>query len=714
MKKNRTRVFILLAMLATILILLPGCATKTQNAEWLTEKEIESLSILGQSLQKSTAELLATGGEIDNIYTDFTWNSIADTFPSKFDLRERGTVTPVKSQDPWGTCWSFATIAASETSILNSLGMTVDTYRETFGEEMDLSEKHLAWFTSTALPELDEYPQGEYPFDPSQAGEGLYFFDEETNPLDSGGNYFLSLASLASGIGILDEKYAPYMNSDGNISRDGDWSIPEDYRYAVSFELKHVNILPAPASEDEEGNYVYVPAATEAIKSELLAGRAVGISFVADQTMPEMEKEEMRERIYSHIKDDESTTQEEKSYYLDVRTGFIDTDELSSDELRDLILIRLRINDMPLDYYDLQSFDHDQLAMIFMSDYFGEDFETIYDEDTREPFMTFVGTDPVIYAQYTNEIQASNHSVTVVGWDDSFSAENWPEDRRPPADGVWIAKNSWGTDWGNDGYFLLSYYDMNLNGISSFDYVVDEDNLKMESLSILEYDNMPADIINSTLFDDPIYNANVFDIDEDCVLQYVSAMTGDLDTTVTASIYLLNENSSNPTDGILLVSDSETFRFAGYHRIKLGGNLLLPEGSRISIVVLESVPTENGIKYSLVNNNSLNKEGVAEFNRIFEPYDIYLDCYTKGVVNPGESFVSFEYGRWIDWTDVIEIVGKMETNEFAAFDNLPIKAYVYPWSQVQKVHDLSKTFPVAGGYASICPEDGFLLLDLAR
>lgn len=696
-----------------VLLLATALAMPAAFAEVPAEAEAEGLDYLARELEASSAMLLQTGEDVEDIYSELHWTSVADTFPAKFDLRERGTVTPVRNQSPWGTCWSFATVAASETSILNDLGMTAETYKEINGEELNLSEKHLAWFTAKALPELSEYPEGEYPYDPSQAGEGMHPSEgSERPPLDGGGNYFLSMASLATGIGILKEKYAPYTDSEGELDKEGDWSLPEDQRYSVSYELKDTHMLPSPAVHDADKNYTYRPEGTEAIKTELLAGRAVGISFRADQSMPALTKEEIKAALEERLKDTDAD-EAEKARYIDIRAGFIDMDSVTAEELKEMILFRLKINDMPEDVYDLSGFDHDQLARILMSSYFSQPYDEIVSSENQSSYMTFVGSDPVIYAQYTYELSTANHAVTVVGWDDSFSAENWPEDRRPPADGAWIVRNSWGEDWGNDGYFMLSYYDKSLCGIGSFEYVVSDNNRKMDYMAILAYDNMPAEIISSTLFSAPVYAANVFPVQDDCVLEYVSAMTGDLDTTVSVSVYLLNEDAKYPTDGILLENITDTFRFAGYHRLDLSSNLLLPAGSLISIVVIESVPVANGTKYALVNTGSLNEAGAKAFNNLHEESGGKLERYCVGIVNPGESFISLEAGKWTDWSDAVAEIAKVGANANMAYDNLPIKAYVYPKAEVEKVHNLSEKVPAPGGEAAVCPEDGYMLLDVA-
>ncbi|MCX5770810.1 MAG: hypothetical protein NTZ09_11135, partial [Candidatus Hydrogenedentes bacterium] len=53
----------------------------------------------------------------------------------------------------------------------------------------------------------------------------------------------------------------------------------------------------------------------------------------------------------------------------------------------------------------------------------------------------------------------SNHAVTLVGWNDAkvVTGGSQPD----PLPGAWIIKNSWGTGWGESGYFYLSSSDTN-------------------------------------------------------------------------------------------------------------------------------------------------------------------------------------------------------------------------------------------------------------
>ena len=63
-------------------------------------------------------------------------------------------------------------------------------------------------------------------------------------------------------------------------------------------------------------------------------------------------------------------------------------------------------------------------------------------------------------AYYDYNAPGANHAVTIVGWDDNFSAKNFST--TPPGNGAWICKNSWGTSFGQSGYFYVSYYDLNM------------------------------------------------------------------------------------------------------------------------------------------------------------------------------------------------------------------------------------------------------------
>ena len=152
-----------------------------------------------------------------------------DEFPVRFDLREYGVVTPVKFQNPWSTCWSFGGIAAAESSILTTLGMTCEEYEKATGTPFDLSEKHLAWFASRPITAQTEE---------SQVGEGLYFLNKEDDATAAyavGGKGIFTTTLFAAGVGPVFEAYCPYRGAEGLTSVEFNEKHPDVARaYALA------------------------------------------------------------------------------------------------------------------------------------------------------------------------------------------------------------------------------------------------------------------------------------------------------------------------------------------------------------------------------------------------------------------------------------------------------------------------------------------------
>ena len=62
-------------------------------------------------------------------------------------------------------------------------------------------------------------------------------------------------------------------------------------------------------------------------------------------------------------------------------------------------------------------------------------------------------------AYYYNGEEAPNHAVLIVGWDDTYKTSNFSTN--PGSSGAWIVQNSYGSNWGNGGYYYISYEDVN-------------------------------------------------------------------------------------------------------------------------------------------------------------------------------------------------------------------------------------------------------------
>ena len=68
---------------------------------------------------------------------------------------------------------------------------------------------------------------------------------------------------------------------------------------------------------------------------------------------------------------------------------------------------------------------------------------------------------------YNKKDTKTNHAVLLVGWDDGFSKNNFKD--TPPGDGAWLLKNSWGSDFSDNGYFYVSYYDTSIQAADSIE-----------------------------------------------------------------------------------------------------------------------------------------------------------------------------------------------------------------------------------------------------
>lgn len=183
----------------------------------------------------------------------------------------------------------------------------------------------------------------------------------------------------------------------------------------------------------------------------------------------------------------------------------------------------------------------------------------------------------------------ANHCVSIVGWDDNYSKNNF--DNEPAGNGAWLIANSYGSDYNDNGYFWLSYYEPSICDIYTLD---------MEPVSNYDnnyqYDGMGYnDIVY--VKDSKITAANVFTADKDSaqILKAVSFYTLTDDQSYNIKIYK-NVSGNSPENGTLVQQSTTngTAKFNGYHTIPLQSSCTLKAGEKFSVVITYKYDASTG------------------------------------------------------------------------------------------------------------------------
>ncbi len=226
-----------------------------------------------------------------------------------------------------------------------------------------------------------------------------------------------------------------------------------------------------------------------------------------------------------------------------------------------------------------------------------------------------------------------NHQVVIEGWDDNYEVPGYPP-------GAFLVRNSWGPDWGNDGYFWASYYDK---------YIGTENFLFNNADSIGNYDNIyaydPYGWTGNMGFGSPVgWFANVYTAQADELIKGVGFVVSE------AGSYKVVEIGGQLQVVKVTPSEYEISVFRGAAAGPMSGTLVSQASGTISVpgyytIPIDPVPVSAGEPFSVV------VKVIEPFNDYPIPIENRIAGMTSGASSaPGQSFVSPDGVIWQDLT----------------------------------------------------------------
>ncbi len=268
----------------------------------------------------------------------------------------------------------------------------------------------------------------------------------------------------------------------------------------------------------------------------------------------------------------------------------------------------------------------------------GKDYEKI-----KEAVFKYGGVQTSIYTSLSNSNSTSpyyneetnaycyigtakpNHDVVIVGWDDHYSKENFNVDLE--GDGAFICQNSWGSTFGEQGFFYISYYDTNIGthnvSYTRIDNVDNYDHIYQSDLcgwvGQLGYNK------------ESVFGANVFTAESDEILKAISFYATGKNSEYELFVVPDYTGVSSLNDRIPVASGKLTN--AGYYTVDFSQEIEIKAGEQYAVIL------------HIITPNAVHPLAI----------EYAADKATENVIlTDGEGYISANGYAWENVKDVID------------------------------------------------------------
>ena len=257
--------------------------------------------------------------------------------------------------------------------------------------------------------------------------------------------------------------------------------------------------------------------------------------------------------------------------------------------------------------------------------------------DTGEYYIGYNSATCALYGTTTR----ANHDILLVGWDDDFSKMNFVSGLQPSGNGAWKVRNSWG-NWGQGGYFWISYEDAALTGTEGTAYSAINANTAGEEIpdycysynKIPDNDSYEASTAWVLKRPSPVTVTQSFTVDGIEKILSVGVETGTSNVTIGVAVMVDGDPASH--------TGSVIAKYKGFYRVKLDNPAVVvrPKQVTVSVTIRHAadgtqitVPYEPGNRsYSISSYNLTTHSGSGGFwinGETISNADSCIKLYTK-------------------------------------------------------------------------------------